>query len=161
MSSQTDRLNRLMRDFSAENVLLHQAIAEGLGLNATDHKCLAFLLDAGEPITAGALAELTGLTTGAVTGIIDRLEKAGFVRRQREENDRRRVLIELDLRKVRREVFPIFDKLSRRMNALAATYSKRDLAIIMDFMERSVTLSRKYRAEVQRQAGAPIPDRSS
>jgi predicted transcriptional regulator len=76
-------------------------------LNMTDHKCLGFLLDAGEPITPGQLAGLTGLTTGAITGIVDRLEDAGFVRRKRDPKDRRRVIIELNLDKVRRQVFVV------------------------------------------------------
>lgn len=58
-------------------VLLHQAIADRLGLNLTDHKARGFVLDAGAPITAGQLAARTGLTTGAITGIVDRLENAG------------------------------------------------------------------------------------
>src|SRR5215468_7232536 len=128
-----DRLNRLLRDLSTETILLHQAIADGLGLNVTDHKFLGFLGDAGEPITAGQLGTLTGLTTGAVTGILDRLEKAGFVRRKRDDKDRRRVLIELNFEKVRRQIFPIFEKLGKRMSVLAAGYSKRDLATIIDF----------------------------
>jgi DNA-binding transcriptional ArsR family regulator len=82
----------LGREVSARMVMFHQAIAERLGLNATDHKALDLLGRAG-PITAGELAELTGLTTGAITGIIDRLEKAGFVRRENDPKDRRRVII--------------------------------------------------------------------
>ncbi len=144
-----DRLNRLMRDLSTETILLHQAIADHLGLGVTDHKCLGFLLDAGEPITPGQLATLTGLTTGAITGIVDRLEKAGFVRRKRDPSDRRRVIIELNLDKVRRQVLPVFEQLAKRMSALAASYSSRDLTTIMDFMERGVELSREYRAKVR------------
>jgi DNA-binding MarR family transcriptional regulator len=144
-----DRLNNLMRDLSTETVLLHQMIADRLGLNMTDHKCLGFLLDAGEPITPGQLAGLTGLTTGAITGIVDRLEDAGFVRRKRDPKDRRRVIIELNLDKVRRQVFPLFEQLAKRMSALAASYSNRDLATIADFMERGVEISREYRAKLQ------------
>lgn len=144
-----DRLNRLTRDLSTETILLHQAIADRLGLNLTDHKCLGFLLDAGEPTTAGQLAALTGLTTGAVTGIVDRLEGAGFVRRKRDPNDRRRVTLEVNYDKVQREVFPIFEELAKRMSAVAASYSKRDLATIMDFMERGLEISRDYQAKLR------------
>jgi DNA-binding MarR family transcriptional regulator len=144
-----DRLNNLMRDMSTETVLLHQTIADRLGLNMTDHKCLGFLLDAGEPITPGQLAGLTGLTTGAITGIVDRLEDAGFVRRKRDPKDRRRVIIELNMDRVRRQVFPLFEQLAKRMSALAASYTNRDLATIVDFMERGVEISREYRAKLQ------------
>ena len=61
--------------------MFHQAIADRLGLNVTDHKCIDLLLMKG-PLTAGELAGMTGLTTGAITAVIDRLEKAGFVRRE-------------------------------------------------------------------------------
>ena len=145
-----ERVDRLLRDLSTETVLLHQTVAERLGLNLTDHKCLGFLLDAGAPVTAGQLATMTGLTTGAVTGILDRLEEAGFVRRKRDANDRRQVLVEVNLVKVQREVFPIFDKLARRMSALAASYSRRELATITDFMEKGIAVSREYRSQIQR-----------
>ncbi len=144
-----DRLNRLVRDLSTETILLHQAIADRLGLNPTDHKSLGFLLDAGRPITAGQLAVQMGLTTGAVTGIIDRLEQADFVRRKRAPDDRRQVILEVNMDKVRREVFPVFERLGKRMSALAATYSPRDLATITDFVERGVALSRDYRAKLK------------
>ncbi|GJM74993.1 hypothetical protein HMSSN036_72090 [Paenibacillus macerans] len=81
-----------MRENGTRAVMLHQTISEKIGLNATDHKCLDYLLKAG-PVTAGRLAELTGLTTGAVTSVIDRLEQAGFATRDKDPNDRRKVLV--------------------------------------------------------------------
>ncbi|WJH36140.1 MarR family transcriptional regulator [Paenibacillus sp. CC-CFT747] len=81
-----------LRQNSARAVMFHQLISEQLGLNATDHKCLDFLNRTG-PVTAGQLAQLTGLTTGAVTSVIDRLEKAGYVVRDKDPNDRRRVVV--------------------------------------------------------------------
>ncbi|WP_392435861.1 MarR family transcriptional regulator [Chlorogloeopsis fritschii PCC 9212] len=78
-----DALNWAGRELSAATVLFHTAIAERLGLNTTDHKCADILAQTGA-ITAGELAERTGLTTGAITGVVDRLEKAGFVRRERD-----------------------------------------------------------------------------
>src|SRR5262249_43014336 len=68
------------RQLSAATIMFHQAVADRLGMNVTDHKC-ADILERNGPMTAGELAERTGLTTGAITGVIDRLEKAGFVRR--------------------------------------------------------------------------------
>src|SRR5262249_27352660 len=134
-------------------------VADRLGLNLTDHKCLNFLLDAGVPITAGQLASLTGLTTGAVTGIVDRLEGAGFVRRKRDPDDRRRVTLELNAKKVRREVFPLFGDLARRMNALAQSYSERDLTTITRFLEHGLEISRDCKAKLTRSGKAPSPGR--
>ncbi|MGH2460296.1 MAG: MarR family winged helix-turn-helix transcriptional regulator, partial [Chloroflexota bacterium] len=72
--------NLLGRELSTAVVLFHEAIAERLGMSATEWKCLDVLGRAG-PITARELAEQTGLTTGAITGLVDRLERAGYVRR--------------------------------------------------------------------------------
>jgi len=107
------------------------------------------LLDAGGPMTAGDLAVRTGLTTGAITGIVDRLEQAGFVRRTRDPSDRRRVVLEVIMDKVQREVLPLFAPLGKQMSALAASYSRRDLATIMDFLERGLGISREYRSKLQ------------
>src|SRR5437867_12726632 len=79
---------------STATVLFHAAIADRLGVGATDGKCYSILRQTG-PITAGELAERTGLTTGAITGVIDRLERADLVCRARDPNDRRRVVLEL------------------------------------------------------------------
>lgn len=89
------RFSRLGRDVSTITVLLHHRIAERMGLSGTDHKCLEFVLQAKEPLTAGQIAQLSGLSTGAVTGVIDRLERRGFVRRIRDRHDRRKVLVEV------------------------------------------------------------------
>src|SRR4051794_26920350 len=86
-------LQQELRNFSDQDVLFSQALADRLGINLTDFKCLSILERTGA-VTAGKLAELTGLTTGAVTGLIDRLEKAGWARRVRDPNDRRHVIIE-------------------------------------------------------------------
>src|SRR6185436_997645 len=91
------RIGELGREESARSVMFLQAVAGRLGLSATELKCLDLALRAGpgEPLTAGRLAVLTGLTTGAVTGVVDRLEEGGFVRRERDPGDRRRVIVRL------------------------------------------------------------------
>ena len=89
------RFADLGRESSTLTVMFHARIAEQMGLSGTDHKCLDLAMRADEPITAGRLAELSGLSTGAVTGVIDRLERRGFVRRVRDPYDRRKVLIEV------------------------------------------------------------------
>ena len=67
-------------------------VADRAGISSADMDCIDFVNVEGR-MTAGRLAELTGLTTGAITGVVDRLEKAGFVRRERDESDRRKVFI--------------------------------------------------------------------
>ena len=140
----------LGRELSTRTVLLHQVIAERLGLNTTDHKAMDLLSRAG-PITAGELAELTGLTTGAITGIIDRLEKAGFVRRQSDPHDRRRVIIQPLMEHVERDIAPLFDSLAHAMAALCARYSDQDLVLIRDFMTRSIAILQEETARLRMQ----------
>src|SRR5918994_2391650 len=96
------------REMSTETIMFHQAVADELGLNITDHKCLDLIHRFGS-MPAGRLAELTGLTTGAVTGIIDRLEKAGYARRANDPNDRRRTIVEpIRNKKLDRKIKSIF-----------------------------------------------------
>jgi DNA-binding MarR family transcriptional regulator len=146
------RLDRLLRDLSTETVLLHQAIADRLGLNPTDHKCLGLLVDAGRPVTPGELATLTGLTSGAVTGVVDRLEAAGFVRRTRDPEDRRKVGIEVVFERVKRQVFPVFEQLARRMAVVAGGYKPREIETIVDFLEQGIEVSREFRTRLQGEA---------
>ncbi|WP_447005417.1 MarR family winged helix-turn-helix transcriptional regulator [Saccharothrix isguenensis] len=90
-----DRFSAYVRETSALTTLFHSRVAEQLGLSPTDGKCLDMAMRADGPITAGRIAELSGLSTGAVTGVIDRLERAGYVRRVRDPHDRRKVLVEV------------------------------------------------------------------
>ena len=84
----------LGRELSTTSIFFHQAIAGKLGLNVTDTRCFELMSRYSQgPLTAGDLARATGLTTGAVTGILDRLEKAGLVERYRNAIDRRKVFV--------------------------------------------------------------------
>src|SRR5690606_27842952 len=82
----------LGRNFSDTTILLHEQIAAKAGLSSADHKYLGILMQHGA-MTAGQLASLTGLSTGAVTGVIDRLEKKELVRREFNPEDRRKISI--------------------------------------------------------------------
>src|SRR5215472_4529221 len=87
--------------------LMGQAAAERVGINATDLNCLNILSFSG-PLTAGELARATGLTTASITGVIDRLEAADFVRRERDPSDRRRVVVAIEVEKAVTQVATIF-----------------------------------------------------
>src|SRR6187402_3919833 len=87
------RLRKLNQVHSYTALQLHEAVARKAGLSGTDHKYLGFLIEKGQ-MTAGELSNLTGLTTGAVTGLIDRFEKKKLVKRQFTEDDRRKVIIQ-------------------------------------------------------------------
>src|SRR6266516_2832158 len=89
-----DLLNREVRGWQADQELFDSTVMELAGLNRTDWRCLDILGTRG-PMTAGRLAQAVRLTTGAVTGVVDRLEAAGLVRRIRDTRDRRRVIVEV------------------------------------------------------------------
>ncbi|MFD7653677.1 MarR family winged helix-turn-helix transcriptional regulator [Actinosynnema sp. NPDC059797] len=94
-ADELERFGAYARETSALTVTLHGRVAERMGLSPTDGKCLDLAVRAEGPVTAGRIAELSGLSTGAVTGVIDRLERAGYVRRVRDPHDRRKVLVEV------------------------------------------------------------------
>jgi DNA-binding MarR family transcriptional regulator len=111
--------------------MFHQAVAEKLGLNATDLKCLD-LARGEKDITAGRIAELTGLTTAALTSVIDRLEARGIVRRERDVSDRRKVFVRPVPERMS-EIGKLFESLDRSMRQFYADYSVDDLTLLRDF----------------------------
>src|SRR5207253_2378511 len=125
---------------STATVLFHAAIADRLGVGATDVKCYSILRQTG-PITAGELAERTSLTTGAITGVIDRLERAELVRRAHDPHDRRRIVLELAHDAEReRAIIGLYEPLGRAINALVERYDATDRATILDFLTSATTI---------------------
>jgi DNA-binding MarR family transcriptional regulator len=143
-------INEKFREMSTETIMFHQAVADILGLHVTDHKCLDFIYRFGA-MPAGMLAELTGLTTGAVTGIIDRLEEAGYVRRTNDPKDRRRTIVEPTRnKKLEKKIEVIFIPLRDRMHKLLSSYSDSELAFLLDatteMLEQTREESKKLRS---------------
>ncbi|MBF6611914.1 MAG: MarR family transcriptional regulator [Chloroflexi bacterium] len=116
-------------------------MADKLGLGATEEKTL-FLLSGRGSLTAGEIATATGLSTASVTGLIDRLERKGFVRRVRDTEDRRRVIVELDQERFA-ELVRLFDSLGNTFSSLLDGFSDEQLVTIIDFVTRSTTYSQK------------------
>jgi DNA-binding MarR family transcriptional regulator len=143
-----EQLWDLGQTVSTQTVFLHQAIAQRVGLNATDTKCVSIILRGPpEGMTAGALSEHTGLTSGAITHIVDRLEQRGFVERVRDTEDRRKVFV-----RVRPDALaplsPLYEGIGHAFLELARRYSDRDLAVICDYMERAATIAERERTRV-------------
>ncbi len=125
---------------STWTVIYHQALAVKMGLSATDLKSSAILNETG-PITAGEMAEMIGLSTGAVTGVIDRLEQAGLVRRDRDPHDRRRVVIvPIHNSAMAQQIGAMFEGLSQASVELLTQYSDQEFLVILDFIRNCTEL---------------------
>jgi DNA-binding MarR family transcriptional regulator len=118
-------------------VVFHEAVGKLLGLSSVERKCLDVLQRLG-PVTAGMIAEHTGLTTGAVTGLVDRLETAGYVQRARDPHDRRKVVVQLlpneQMDALMAAAFGIFIE---DMTKITARYSDTELYAITDWIRRT------------------------
>lgn len=130
------------RELGARSILFHQAIANLVGVSPTDLKCLDYVDRMGE-VTAGDLARITGLTTGAITAAIDRLEKAGLARRERSEEDRRKVFIRLCQSPAMARIAPFYEGLARESAQMVTRYSTDQLETIKDFCERCIEIMRR------------------
>ncbi|HZS38361.1 MAG TPA: MarR family transcriptional regulator [Polyangia bacterium] len=127
----------LGKRLSTATILFHAAVADRMGVSVTDAKCRSLLVQLG-PMTAGDLALRLQLTTGAVTGVIDRLERARLVRRVADPNDRRRVVVELVVNRKRDlEIARLFEPMGRRVVALTAGYSAKERTIIFEFLTQA------------------------
>jgi DNA-binding MarR family transcriptional regulator len=156
MSEKSKNREELLRKLEVENrrsttgaVLLLQAVTQRSGMNLTDLQCINILTSTG-PITAGQLAETMGLTTGAVTGVINRMERMGYARREKDPDDGRRVVIRPvpeELERVGADVFGSYER--RALDALVSEYDERDLAVIVDFMQKSSALTEEEIARIR------------
>jgi DNA-binding MarR family transcriptional regulator len=146
-------LSEAARDMAGWTLMLHQAIAARFGLGPTDMKCLDLARDEHD-LTAGRIAEITGLSTSAVTSAVDRLEKRGFVTRERDPDDRRKVLIR-PTGAHDAEAAEIFDKIGTRFAAVVGDYTDAELALINGFVRRVNAGSREVIPEVTGRGAAP------
>lgn len=136
-----------MRDFMAHAVLFQDAVARSAGLNGTDLQAVGLLLSSG-PATPGELAARTGLTAGgAITAVVDRLERAGFVSRSRDPQDRRRVLVTADADAIAAAVGPAYAGVTERWGEVLDSLSDEQLAFANDLLARAADVNR---AEVER-----------
>lgn len=136
-------LARAMRDFMAHAVLFQDAVARSVGLNSSDLQAVGLLMDLG-PSTAGELAERTGLTAGgAVTAMIDRLERAGYVTRRRDEKDRRRVIVSANERKILADVGATYGRITDRWMEYVGTLTDDQLAFATDLITQATRINKE------------------
>jgi len=130
-------LENAMRKSSAQGAMFAKSVAERVGISSSDMDCMDFLNFEGR-MTAGRLAELTGLTTGAITGVVDRLEKAGFVRRERDEDDRRKVFIAPVPERLA-AIGQLYALLQRALHKQAEAYSDEELKVLLRYATDSAS----------------------
>jgi DNA-binding MarR family transcriptional regulator len=143
-----EQVDQQVRRMGAQSVMTSQAVAARFGLHTTDLECLDLIFMRGQ-VTAGELAQATGLTSGAVTALIDRLERAGYIVRVDDPGDRRRVLVRIN-REAIGPVQSVYAPMQRRMFQLWSTFSEGQLETVIDFLERSTDVAIACTEEVSK-----------
>lgn len=141
-------ISQLVSESSTLAVFFHTAIAEQAGLGATDEKTI-FILRRDGPLTAGEIAQKTGLTTASVTTLIDRLEHKGIVKRMRDKSDRRKVIVQPNNARLA-QLEQSFNKIQNSFESLLEGYSDTQLETIADFLSRTNEYSRQVLTELSK-----------
>jgi DNA-binding MarR family transcriptional regulator len=134
-----NQIRKLSQRYAYSSLQMHEAIGRKAGLSGTDHKYLGFLIQKGK-MTAGELANLTGLTTGAVTGLIDRFVKKKLVKRHFAEDDRRKVFIEPNTEKIMALFEPLYKEFRKNSEELIASFSNKDLKILETYFLKAIEI---------------------
>lgn len=142
-----DKVSSLGKKVSDATIAMHQAIAQRMGLTGTDHKYLGIILNKGK-LTAGELSELTGLTTGAVTGLIDRLEKKSLVKREFDKTDRRKILIVPDHKYANKVLDNAHLDLKAQIETLLAKFTAEEVTAIERYLVATVDIMNNITAKL-------------
>src|SRR6186997_2639145 len=134
-----DAIRKLSQQYAYTSIQMHEAIGRKAGLSGTDHKYLGFLIEKGQ-MTAGELSTLTGLTTGAVTGLIDRFEKKKLVKRQFAEDDRRKVFIKPNTENIMSLFVPLYKEFRNKSEKLMASFSNKEIKIIETYFLKAIEI---------------------
>lgn len=138
-----DQFRAASRQYSDASIFMHEAIARKAGLTGADHKYLGIILQHKE-LTAGDIARLTGLTTGAVTGLIDRLEKKKLLKRQFPKDDRRKVMIVPNVENSMKLLQPLFSELQQKTTALIASFSETEIQTIGRYFTEATVIMNDF-----------------
>jgi DNA-binding MarR family transcriptional regulator len=144
-----------MRSYQTAVDRFDEVVVGLLGINRTDGRCLD-ILDQRGPLTAGELARECGLTTGAMTTLLDRLERLGYLRRVPHATDRRRVVVELTA-KTRRYIEQIYMPVGREGAELLACLSERQLELVTNVMRTARELLERHTERVEKLPKKPQP----
>ncbi len=142
-------VQQLARRHSTAVVLFHHALAERLGLGPTDHKCLDLLRERGA-MAGSDLAVITGLTSGAITGVVARLERAGYLRRESDPRDGRKQVLHLALK--RSPIQDVVNPLKEDVTAMLDQFDAHQLGAIAEFLKGSTDLLYRHGALLRAEA---------
>jgi len=132
-------VRKLVQQYAYTSIGMHEAVARKAGFSGTDHRYLGFLIEKGQ-MTAGELSNLTGLTTGAVTGLIDRFEKKNLVKRRFDKEDRRKVIIEPNIKNMMALFEPLYKEFRARSEKLTASFSEKEVAVIKNYLTQAIEI---------------------
>lgn len=133
------QVRKLSQHYAYTSLQMHETIGRKAGLSGTDHKYLGFLMEKGQ-MTAGELSTLTGLTTGAVTGLIDRFEKKKLVKRQFAKDDRRKVIIEPNTKNIMALFVPLYKDFRSKSEKLLASFSNKEIKILEAYFLKAIEI---------------------
>jgi DNA-binding MarR family transcriptional regulator len=133
------QMRKLTQQYAYTSLQMHEAVGRKAGLSGTDHKYLGFLLVRGR-MTAGELSTLTGLTTGAITGLIDRFEMKKLVKRQFDKDDRRKIFIIPDTEKIMTIFEPLYKEFRKESEKLAASFSNDEIKTIQHYFVKAIAI---------------------
>lgn len=141
-----DELQLLGQMMSSETALFHHAAAAKNGLSITDSKTISALMQEG-PMTAGELAKRLSLTTGAVTGVVDRLEGAGFAKRSADPNDRRKVVVNLNAKRLQR-LGRTYESMGETFQKVLEQYATEELRFLAQYFKTAIELTKEEIAKL-------------
>ncbi len=133
------KVRKLSQQYAYTSIQLHESIGRKIGLIGTDHKYLGFLIQKGK-MTAGELAVLTGLTTGAVTGLIDRFESKKLVKRQPDKTDRRKIIIVPDVDRITKLITPFYKDFQDDTDELFSSFGTEELNILKRYFRGALEI---------------------
>lgn len=139
--NQIIEIRELSQQYAYNSIEMHTAISKKAGFSGTDHKYLGFFLQKGK-LTPGELADLTGLTTGSVTALIDRFEKKGLVKREHDTADRRKVFIVPEPEKIINLLNPFYHPFQDHTDQLIASFTTSEREIIKDYLTKALQLTK-------------------
>ncbi len=145
------QIRTLSQQYTYSSIQMHEAVARKAGLPGTDHKYLGFFIQKG-PMTAGELSGLTGLTTGAVTGLIDRFEKKKLVKRVFASDDRRKVIIVPDTEKIMALLEPLYRDYRTQSEQLLATFSSEEIKTIETYFSKAIGIMNEITGNLNHKA---------